>query len=118
MGIFLDGKRPRDLRRVVLGSVFEDVGPYSHSAGMDCILFGSLVAMGDERRCKYLVALTVKEQGGDAIGSGIWRDIMDGFEDLARNGLLDADGRKWFILPIYAKADEDERANGWGSPEP
>ena len=82
--VYLRGRLPSDLIHTLPMTLFEDAAPYAVNKSVDTIFICSLLGLGAERDCKFLVA------GDDTItgtrpscNDGGWRMFLDSLHALA-----------------------------------
>ena len=107
---YLKHREPSSLHHCIPLAVFEDAGPFSKSKSATCICVSSLLGIGDEKMCKFLVATCIHEAGDDDM---VWRLLLDDLENITIEHAVG----EWSFVVLFTKADEQQRSLGWGLPD-
>ncbi len=107
------------LQYVIPLTFHADAGPFSKTTACYVVSFSSLLGLGEAKLCKYMCAAHVKRNGGDQ-DFHWWGHLIDDFHALGSGDLhgedvvRDSDATVWRFALLFAKSDEDVRANDFG----
>ena len=110
---YLNGKTPSQLKNTIPLVVHEDAGPCSKSKSANCISFSSLLGIGSEKSCKYLVSTYLKNRGDRS--QAPWIVVLNDLDKLANGDIMiECFDKLWDMVLLFAKADEETRSMEFG----
>ena len=99
----------------------QDAGPASKKLSAYCISFGSILAQGQERMVRFLLATALKRKA-IPLDWAVWESVLTDMDGLGQ-GLLPGGqyvryqrGVDWKFCLTFVRADEEARCNNFGLP--
>ena len=117
----LRDKSPGDLVCMLPVVVHTDAGPCTKRKSAHCVSWSGLLGTGSEKVTKFFAFTYLKATSdGDAPA---WQALVRDFRTLATDGVASEGRRRWKMVLLACKSDEEARANEmglvhWGGPEP